>query len=96
MYQSYIETWHVPQLLALYIDCMIPTMSFLIKPAHYSDLTMPFINSVINDMTPEEAIMAFNVIKYVSRFHKKNGMEDLKKAYTYLHEYISSHQEQLP
>jgi hypothetical protein len=67
-------------------------MSFLIKPLHYHDLTMPFINSTINDMKPEEAVLAFNVIKYVSRFHKKNGMDDLKKAYTYLHEYITTHE----
>lgn len=66
-------------------------MDFCVRPEHYVGGTLAFIQNVVKDMTPEQAIMVFNVIKYVSRFHKKNGIEDLKKAHTYLYDYIAAH-----
>jgi hypothetical protein len=41
-------------------------------------------------MTPEqfEGFLVGNVLKYVSRYPKKNGLEDLKKAAWYLNKLI--------
>ena len=36
------------------------------------------------DCTPFEAYCSGNVIKYICRWKHKNGIEDLKKARTYL------------
>ena len=58
-----------------------------IKPGHYSEM----------GMQPNDYIMAnesdftwciSNVIKYVSRYTRKNGVEDLKKARWYLDKQI--------
>jgi len=49
-------------------------------PAHYTKgiETMDYINSW--DMS----FMEGNIIKYVTRYKYKNGLEDLKKAHEYL------------
>tara|TARA_R110001632_G_scaffold232123_1_gene372093 strand:+ start:919 stop:1137 length:219 start_codon:yes stop_codon:yes gene_type:complete len=59
-----------------------------IEPSHYTEM----------NLSPLEYIMAnesdftwciSNVIKYVSRYTRKNGIEDLKKAKWYLERQIS-------
>lgn len=59
-----------------------------IEPSHYTEMKL----------SPLEYIMAneddftwciSNVIKYVSRYTRKNGIEDLKKAKWYLEKQIS-------
>lgn len=42
------------------------------------------INSIVGDMLGRSAWKAANVIKYVARADKKNGLEDLKKAREYV------------
>lgn len=60
------------------------------KPEHYHkggiDL-LTYVNGKISD----ERVAGFhqlNVLKYVSRYTLKNGVEDLKKALFYLNELI--------
>ena len=42
------------------------------------------IFEVVKDMKGEEAVCVGNILKYVMRARKKNGIEDYKKAYKYL------------
>jgi methyl coenzyme M reductase subunit C-like uncharacterized protein (methanogenesis marker protein 7) len=60
-------------------------------PSHYSQGGMEVID-VINAFTQEctgaESFYVGNIIKYVCRFKKKNGVEDLRKANWYLNELI--------
>ena len=60
-----------------------------INPKYYQntngdDLITLFEN---NWMTGEQArgFLAGNVIKYLTRYDKKNGKEDVDKAWTYIH-----------
>lgn len=62
-------------------------------PAHYTAgaiETIDVIKSVCNgqELTPFEAVLLGNIIKYVSRFKLKNGAEDLRKAAWYLERLI--------
>lgn len=56
------------------------------KPAHYADKEIEVIDYIKDTLTPEEyqGYCIGNVIKYISRYRKKNGLEDLLKAETYL------------
>jgi len=52
-----------------------------ISPSHYTDFAIaPNVYITANDLEWEVG----NVIKYVSRYEKKNGLEDLKKAIKYI------------
>lgn len=42
------------------------------------------IFEVTKDLVGKEAICVGNILKYVMRAKKKNGLEDYKKAYEYL------------
>lgn len=46
---------------------------------------------VISDLTGFDALAVGTIIKYLWRYKHKNGVEDLKKAYTYLGELIKSY-----
>lgn len=46
--------------------------------------TFDYICAVTKDLQGEEAVCVANIIKYISRFNKKNGKEDLDKAAWYL------------
>lgn len=63
-------------------------------PEHYQMAngleTFDIIEAVCAELTGIEAVCAGNVIKYVSRFKKKNGLEDLKKAEWYLRRLIET------
>jgi hypothetical protein len=54
-------------------------------PEHYDNNIQPW-DYMKATMSPEafEGFLAGNVIKYVSRYKKKNGREDLLKAQTYI------------
>ena len=58
------------------------------KPEHYQILpgveARDIINAVTRNMTGEEAVDTANVLKYVLRWKKKGGREDLEKARKYL------------
>lgn len=58
------------------------------QPQHYKSSsgmeTIDVIRSFSDGMTPLEAIYWANVVKYILRFKKKNGKQDLEKAKVYL------------
>jgi hypothetical protein len=56
------------------------------SPPHYKNQKIQPIQ-YLNVSMPEQQFIGFlrgNVIKYVSRYDKKNGLDDLKKARIYL------------
>lgn len=59
-------------------------------PAHYSgDIEcIDAIASATADLKGEEAVCTGNVIKYVWRWKKKNGVEDIRKAIWYCNRLI--------
>lgn len=63
-------------------------------PSHYQTSNgydvIDVIESFTEDYTGVEAFAIGNVIKYVLRAKKKNGIEDLKKAKWYLNYLIAS------
>jgi hypothetical protein len=64
-------------------------------PSHYKQGGMEVIDVIeafTQECTASEAFYIGNVIKYVCRFKKKNGVEDLKKARWYLDRLIENHE----
>ena len=57
------------------------------SPAHYINGQIETIEMII-DLGDGEGFCRGNVIKYLSRFRDKNGLEDLKKAQWYLNKLI--------
>lgn len=56
-----------------------------IKPTHYNgNKCMEIISEVVKDKPADEGFIIGNVIKYVFRYDKKGGVEDIKKAREYL------------
>ena len=58
-----------------------------IEPKHYTEMKI----SPLEYITANEGEFTWciaNVIKYISRYKRKNGLEDLKKAEWYLKEQI--------
>lgn len=59
-----------------------------INPNHYKSAsgleTIDVIRAFTDGLNGVEAFCIGNVIKYVTRYANKNGVEDLKKARTYL------------
>lgn len=55
-------------------------------PAHYTFGDIEVIDYIRDKLTPTEfqGYCEGNVLKYVSRWRHKGGVEDLKKAWTYL------------
>lgn len=55
-------------------------------PNHYTAYSREVIDTMQGDMTPEEftGYLKGNVIKYISRYQGKNGVEDLNKAIWYI------------
>lgn len=64
-----------------------------INPAHYisPDGTMETIDVIeafTADLQGIEAVCTANALKYICRWHHKNGVEDLKKAKWYIQKLI--------
>ena len=57
-------------------------------PNHYQNIAgveaIDILNDVVKDLPGTQAAMLWNTLKYLLRFQKKNGLEDLKKAQNYL------------
>ena len=57
-------------------------------PNHYQNIAgveaIDILNDVVKDLPGKQAAMLWNTLKYLLRFQKKNGVEDLKKAQNYL------------
>lgn len=62
-------------------------------PAHYKTKngleTIDVIDAFTEGLVGTEAVCTGNILKYVCRWKKKNGVEDLKKAQWYLNHLIS-------
>lgn len=60
------------------------------KPKHYQGKIecIDAIESAVEGLEGLEAVCTANVIKYVYRWKKKNGVEDLKKAQWYLNKLL--------
>ena len=56
------------------------------RPNHSPDKKIEVIDYIKDTLTHEQYIgyCVGNVIKYISRYRKKNGKEDLRKAQVYL------------
>lgn len=61
-------------------------------PQHYMSSngieTIDAIDAFTEGLTGYEAVYTGNVLKYICRWKKKNGLEDLKKAAWYLNRLI--------
>ena len=61
-------------------------------PNHYQNIAgleaIDILNDVVKDLPGKQAAMLWNTLKYLLRFQKKNGLEDLKKAQNYLQRLI--------
>lgn len=55
-------------------------------PNHYNSYSREVIDTLQGSMTPDEfkGYLKGNIMKYVTRYQFKNGVEDLKKAQWYL------------
>jgi hypothetical protein len=62
-----------------------------INPDHYKN-AVETIDAIEASMTPEafRGYLKGNVLKYVTRYEKKNGLEDLNKANWYLSKLINT------
>ena len=62
------------------------TLNTVAHPKHYSGKIecINCIESAVSELNGFEGFLAGNVIKYVFRFKRKNGKEDLQKAEWYL------------
>jgi hypothetical protein len=63
-----------------------------INPPHYTTGAIQCIEAIQASMTPEafKGFLKGNCIKYLFRYEKKNGIEDLKKCDWYLNHLIAS------
>lgn len=63
-------------------------------PPHYKNgsgpETIQIIEWLTSDLVGIQAVDLANVVKYISRWYKKNGVEDLKKASWYLNHLIAT------
>lgn len=61
-------------------------------PSHYADKEIEVIDYIRDTLTPEEftGYCMGNVLKYCSRWRKKDGAQDLEKAAVYLNWGIES------
>ena len=64
-------------------------------PNHYANKEIEVIDYIKDTLTDEQykGYCRANVIKYISRYDKKNGVEDLKKANVYLDWLIKAYEE---
>ena len=58
----------------------------VLRPSHYADKQIEVIDYTRDTLTADEFVgfCGGNVLKYVSRWRKKGGVEDLRKAQVYL------------
>ncbi|WP_078392042.1 DUF3310 domain-containing protein [Shouchella patagoniensis] len=64
------------------------------RPSHYESKIDPLTYMKANmSQANYEGFLIGNVIKYVTRYPKKNGLEDLKKARDYLDKAIDLYEE---
>lgn len=63
-------------------------------PDHYQNIAgieaIDILDDIVKDLPGKQAAMLWNTLKYLFRFQKKNGVEDLKKAQNYLQRLIDA------
>lgn len=67
------------------------------SPKHYTQgqfETIDVILDTIQHLPGREGYLVGNIIKYLSRYHFKNGQEDLEKARWYLNKLLEVIQEE--
>ncbi|GIN17492.1 hypothetical protein J32TS2_28480 [Shouchella clausii] len=65
------------------------------KPKHYDPHIDPIAYMKVNMSRGNyEGFLIGNVLKYITRYPKKNGLEDLKKAKDYLNKAIELYEEE--
>lgn len=71
----------------------IPVHDNVKHPSHYTNGDIEVIDYMQDKLSPQEfeGYCIGNVIKYTSRYKKKNGVEDLKKARWYLNRAIATY-----
>lgn len=77
-------------------NMLVPSEDVVNHPQHYIHggiETIDVIKAWTDGLTAFEAVLAGNVIKYISRWKQKNGIEDLKKAAWYLERLIEFEEE---
>lgn len=62
----------------------------VVHPAHYNAGKFETIEVIKDVVESYDSFAIGNVIKYVSRYKNKNGIEDLKKARFYLNDLIET------
>lgn len=72
--------------LGIQHTAVVPKPDNVSHPAHYTFGDIEVIDYIRDKLTPTEfqGYCEGNVLKYVSRWRHKGGVEDLKKAWTYL------------
>ena len=65
-------------------------------PSHYASGKIEAIDAIESAMSKEQVrgYLRGNVLKYIWRYDKKNGAEDLKKALWYLERLLNSVEKQ--
>lgn len=66
------------------------------SPPHYTKgkfETIDVIEDIVDELPGKEAVAVANVIKYISRYKYKNGIEDVKKARWYIERLIDTLEE---
>jgi hypothetical protein len=63
-----------------------------INPSHYTQGSVECIEAIEASMTPEafKGFLKGNCIKYLFRYEKKNGLEDLEKCNWYLNHLLAT------
>lgn len=68
------------------------TVDAVNSPSHYNSGAIETIDYIEDQLTPEafEGYCVGNILKYLSRYRFKNGLEDLQKARWHLNRLIDS------
>lgn len=74
------------------VDLKVEEEDIVNNPNHYADTKYEcreVSGEIFKDLKGIEAIDSFNVFKYIWRWHKKNGLQDLEKCKNYLEHLIN-------
>jgi len=61
-------------------------------PSHYTQgkyETIDIIEDKVKDLPPFEAVLVGHILRYITRYHYKNGLQDVKKCKWYVDKLIS-------